>query len=163
MGSLKCTRLELGVFPLTALGSKADHDQWVEMMMRFMAACGNYMDEEAAKNFVENYRPNQQVASDIGTEFVVDPLEEKTVVHFVFTVGDIVDKVTRTVNKKVLRVPGTLERKECFSFRLTLEEDNQHVSNDHNHEVYRTTDHSSLDFVDCVVRGIPTKVYFYWL
>lgn len=119
------------------------------MMMKFMAATGNYMDEEAAKNFVAKHRSNQHVVRDLGTEFVVDSLEEKIVVHFVFTVGDIVDKVTRTLNKKVLRVPGTLERKECFSFCLKFEGDkDQHVSDDHNHEVYRTTDHSSLDFVD---------------
>ncbi|KAK1386190.1 hypothetical protein POM88_023925 [Heracleum sosnowskyi] len=158
LGSLKHPQLELGVFPLTAVGSKADHDQWIEMMMKFMAATGNYMDEEAAKNFVAKHRSNQQVARDRGPEFVVDPLEEKTVVHFVFTVGDIEDKFTRTLNRKVLRVPGTLERKECYSFCLKLEEDkDQHLSDDHDHELYRTTDHFSLDFVDCVVRGIPTK------
>ncbi|KAL8116864.1 hypothetical protein AgCh_023153 [Apium graveolens] len=157
LGTLEHTQLELGVFPLTAVGSKTDHDQWAEIMMKFMAATGNYMDDEAAKNFAAKHRSSQHISRDIGTEFVVDSLEEKIVAHFVFTVGDIVDKVTRNLGKKVLRVPGTLERKECFSFCLKFEKDHQHVSDDHNLEVYRTTDYSSLDFVDCAVRGIPTK------
>ncbi|KAL8116870.1 hypothetical protein AgCh_023159 [Apium graveolens] len=159
LGTLEHTRLELGVFPLTAVGSKTDHDQWAEMMMmKFMAATGNYMDDETVKNFAAKHRSSQHISRDIGTEFVVDSLEEKIVAHFVFTIGDIVDKVTRNLGKKVLRVPGTLERKECFSFCLKLEKD-QHVSDDHNLEVYRTTDYSSLDFVDCAVRGIPQGGY----
>ncbi|XP_074331758.1 protein EXECUTER 1, chloroplastic-like isoform X5 [Apium graveolens] len=128
------------------------------MMMKFMAATGNYMDDETVKNFAAKHRSSQHISRDIGTEFVVDSLEEKIVAHFVFTIGDIVDKVTRNLGKKVLRVPGTLERKECFSFCLKLEKD-QHVSDDHNLEVYRTTDYSSLDFVDCAVRGIPQGGY----
>ncbi|KAL8116867.1 hypothetical protein AgCh_023155 [Apium graveolens] len=133
-------------------------EQWAEMMMKFMAATGNYMDDETVKNFAAKHRSSQHISRDIGTEFVVDSLEEKIVAHFVFTIGDIVDKVTRNLGKKVLRVPGTLERKECFSFCLKLEKD-QHVSDDHNLEVYRTTDYSSLDFVDCAVRGIPQGGY----
>ncbi|KAK1386188.1 Protein EXECUTER 1, chloroplastic [Heracleum sosnowskyi] len=158
LGSLERMQLELGVFPLTALGGRSDHDQWVETMMKYATASGSYLDKEAAKNFVARYRLYEQVAWDVGTEVAVDSLEEKTVVHIDFAVGDIVEKVTRTPNKKVLRIPGTLERKDCFSFSLTLEEyKEQPVSDDHNHTVYRTTDHKFLEFADCIGKGIPLQ------
>ncbi|KAK1395949.1 hypothetical protein POM88_005812 [Heracleum sosnowskyi] len=103
LGSLERMQLELGIFPLTALGDRGEHDQWVETMMKYATASGSYLDKEASKNFVARYRSYEQVAWDVGTEVVVDSLEEKTVVHIDFAVGDIVEKVTRTPNKKVFR------------------------------------------------------------
>lgn len=158
MGSLEGKRIDIGVFPLTAAGSKANHDQWINTMKKFEAASGKYIDKEAAKNFVAEHLSNQQVVRDVGTDVAVDSLEEKTVVYNIFAVGDIEDKVTRTLDNKVLRVPGTLERKDCFSFCLTLDKGkDQHFSDD-NREVYRTTDLNSLHLADCIGRGIPIKV-----
>nr|XP_017221402.1 PREDICTED: protein EXECUTER 1, chloroplastic-like [Daucus carota subsp. sativus] len=126
-------------------------------MKKFEAASGKYIDKEAAKNFVAEHLSNQQVVRDVGTDVAVDSLEEKTVVYNIFAVGDIEDKVTRTLDNKVLRVPGTLERKDCFSFCLTLDKGkDQHFSDD-NREVYRTTDLNSLHLADCIGRGIPIK------
>ncbi|KAK1383091.1 hypothetical protein POM88_020826 [Heracleum sosnowskyi] len=102
LGSLERMQLELGIFPLRALGDRGD-DQWVETMMKYATASGSYLDKEASKNFVATYRSYEQVAWDVGTEVVVDSLEEKTVVHIDFAVADIVEKVTRTPNKKVSR------------------------------------------------------------
>ncbi|KAK1356420.1 hypothetical protein POM88_049676 [Heracleum sosnowskyi] len=65
-------------------------------MMKYATASGSYLDKEASKNFVARYRSYEQVAWDVGTEVVVDSLEEKTVVHIDFAVGDIVEKVTRS-------------------------------------------------------------------
>ncbi|KAK1393170.1 hypothetical protein POM88_012226 [Heracleum sosnowskyi] len=103
LGSLELMQLELGIFPLTALGDRGEHDQWVETMMKYATASGSYLDKEASKNFVGRYRSYEHVAWDVGTEVAVDSLEEKTVVHIDFAVGDIVEKVTRTPNKKVSR------------------------------------------------------------
>ena len=72
MGSLEGKHLEIHVFPLTAAGGKANHDQWINTMMKFEAASGNYIDKEAAKNFVAEHLSNQQVARDVGTDVAVD-------------------------------------------------------------------------------------------
>lgn len=97
--------------------------------------------------------------TDQATGAAADSLVEKVVVFTDFTAGDTVEEIPGTCTEKVLRIPATLERKECFLFCLTLEDDrDQHVFGDHNHEVYRTTHHDFFKFVDLVGRGTPIKV-----
>ncbi|KAK1400791.1 hypothetical protein POM88_000396 [Heracleum sosnowskyi] len=117
---------------------------------------GSLQDMKVCLGMFSLTRPGSK--TDQATGAAGDSLVEKPVVFSDFTVGDTVKEIPGTCNKKVLRVPATLERKECFLFHLTLEEDrDQHVCGDHNHEVYRTTHHDFFKFVDLIGRGIPIK------
>lgn len=154
----------MGMFPLTEPGRKTNYEKWVEAQMKMAAASEKYIDKEAFEKFVAGNGSNQGVAHDEDPEAAVDSIEQKTVIYFDFVVGDILEKNTGTPNKKLLRVPSTLERKGRFSFCLMLEEDKeQHVSGDDSQEVYRTTNHCFLHLVDCIGRGIPMKVCFHCL
>ncbi|XP_074352163.1 protein EXECUTER 1, chloroplastic-like [Apium graveolens] len=128
--------------------------------IKHKAACPNSLGSSLDRNTLLGKfsltRPGSK--TDQATGAAADLLVEKAVVFIDFTAGDAVEEIPHTCNEKVLRVPATLERKECFSFCLTLEEDrDQHVSGDHNHEVYRTTHHDFFKFVDLVGRGTPIK------
>ncbi|KAK1378544.1 hypothetical protein POM88_025288 [Heracleum sosnowskyi] len=82
--------------------------------------------------------------------------EDKTVHRHEFSVGSIVSKAKGKLENEFLRVPSTFERKDYFSFSLSVDENNDQLDSGGNYslEDNHNVDHDILDFVDCIGRGI---------
>ncbi|KAL8155810.1 hypothetical protein AgCh_001011 [Apium graveolens] len=66
------------------------------------------------------------------------------------------EKNTRKLGKELRRVPAELERKGCFSFSLTVKEED-YQSGDNVLKGYRSIDHVILDIAECMGNEKPNK------
>ncbi|XP_017238528.2 protein EXECUTER 1, chloroplastic [Daucus carota subsp. sativus] len=147
------------VFEIYAIGSEGEYKEQA-IYIKHKEACpyssGSLQDMKVCIGMFPLTRPSSK--TDQANGAAVDSLVEKAAVCSGFVVGDIVEKVPGTHNKKVVRVPATFERKESFLFCLTLEGDqDQDVYDDNDHEVYRTTHHDYFKFVEFIGIGTPMK------
>ncbi|KAK1402082.1 Protein EXECUTER 1, chloroplastic [Heracleum sosnowskyi] len=67
------------------------------------------------------------------------------------------EKNTWKSEKELRRLPSELERKGCFSFCLTVKEEEDHQSGYNVREGYRAIDHVILDIAECMGNGKPNK------
>ncbi|KAK1402081.1 hypothetical protein POM88_001686 [Heracleum sosnowskyi] len=79
--------------------------------------------------------------------------KNQNVIWIEFVIGSFKETNARKVEKEVHRVPAVLERKGCFSFCLTVEEDKDHQFGDNILEGYRTVDHCTFDVAESLATG----------
>ncbi|KAK1402085.1 hypothetical protein POM88_001690 [Heracleum sosnowskyi] len=84
----------------------------------------------------------------------------KTAIWIDFAIGNFKDKNEKDsteMENELRRVPAALQRKGCFSFCLTVEEDEEQQSGKKILKEYRAIDHVILDIADCLGKGEPRK------
>lgn len=155
---------------LSHLTPYASRDLWAETLRKYAVASGK---KDATKQtFIDMFEKCRVKGNHEGNveakheDYVMMKLpeclgEDKTVLRHEFAVGSIVKKAKGEPENKFLRLPATLERKDYFSFSLSVDENNNQQDSGGNYslEDNHTVDHNILDFVDCVGRGIFKEVF----
>lgn len=155
---------------LSHLTPYASRDLWAETLRKFAVASGK---ENATKQtFIDMFEQcrvkgkHEDNVEGKHEDYVIMKIpeylgEDKTVLRHEFAVGSIVKKANVKLENEFLRIPATLERKDYFSFSLSVDEnhDQQDSGGTYSLEDNHTVDHDILDFVDCIGRGIFKEVF----
>ncbi|XP_074358619.1 protein EXECUTER 1, chloroplastic-like isoform X2 [Apium graveolens] len=151
-------QLALRVFQLTP-SFETSQDQWAETLKK-LAVSGGKTDanKETFMKLLSKHQINPKSTKAATNSSTGDSDEkDQTVIWIDFSVGGLKENNTRKLEKELLQVPGTLERKGYFKFCLTVEEDKDLAAGDDILKGYRTLDHTIFDKVECIGKGKPEK------
>lgn len=115
---------------LSHLTPYASRDLWAETLRKFAVASGKHdATKETFIDMFESCRVIGKHEGDVkekyeGTKVPKYLGEDKTVIRHEFAVGSIVEKAKGKLENDFLRVPARLQRKDYFSFSLSVDENN---------------------------------------
>ncbi|KAK1402092.1 hypothetical protein POM88_001697 [Heracleum sosnowskyi] len=151
-------QLALRMFQLTPT-YETTQDQWAETLTKLAAAGGKKdANKETFKELLSKYQINPKptkTATNSGTGD--SDGKAQPVLWIDFAIGSLKENNTKKLEKVLLQVPGTLERKGYSKFCLTVEEDKDLAVGDDILRGYRTLDHTIFDKVECIGKGKPEK------
>ncbi|KAK1402090.1 Protein EXECUTER 1, chloroplastic [Heracleum sosnowskyi] len=139
---------------------ETEKDIWTWMFKNIVAAnpetAMNPLIQKLCSDFQIDLEPTKNAMNSGSGD--IDGKDQAVICNIEFALGRFEEENAKKLVKELLRVPAELDRKGCFSFCLTVGEDQDRQFDHNTCEGYRTEDHLTFENIESICTGKSKKL-----